>query len=60
MCTFNKISYGNVDRKLEKDQYKTKRQFEKEGYKIIKSYDNELVQDEYFLDSDYKLKQHHN
>ncbi|MFP3016053.1 MAG: hypothetical protein ACEY3H_00415 [Wolbachia sp.] len=58
MCTFSKISYGNVDRKLEKGKYKTKRQFEEEGYQIIKFYDNELIEDKYCLDTDYKLEQH--
>ncbi|WP_353287713.1 hypothetical protein [Wolbachia endosymbiont (group B) of Gerris lacustris] len=56
MCTFSKISYGNVDEKLEKDGYKTRRQLEKEGYKIIKFYDNDLIQDQYCSDDGYKLK----
>ncbi len=58
MCTFSKISYGNVDRKLKQDEYKTKRQFEEEGYQIIKFYDNELIEDKYCSDTDYKLEQH--
>ncbi|UIP92985.1 lipase family protein [Wolbachia endosymbiont of Anopheles demeilloni] len=59
MCTFSKISYGNVDRKLEKGKYKTKRQFEEEeGYQIIRFYDNDLIEDKYSLDTDYKLEQH--
>lgn len=58
MCTFIKISYGNVDRRLEKDEYRTKRQFEEEGYKIIKFYDNDFIQDQYCPDDDYKLEQH--
>ncbi len=58
MCTFSKISYGNMDKKLEKDKYKTKRKFEEEGYQIIKFYDNELIEDKYCLDTDYKLEQH--
>lgn len=58
MCTFSKISYGNVDRKLKKDKYRTKREFEEEGYKIIKFYDNELIEDKYCLDTNYKLEQH--
>ncbi|WP_040754533.1 lipase family protein [Wolbachia endosymbiont of Diaphorina citri] len=58
MCTFSKISYGNVDRKLEKGEYKTKREFEEEGYQIIKFYDNDSIQNEYCLDTDYKLEQH--
>ncbi|QUI60615.1 lipase [Wolbachia endosymbiont of Spodoptera picta] len=57
MCTFSKISYGNVDRKLKQDEYKTKRQFEEEGYQIIKFYDNELIEDKYCSDTDYKLEQ---
>ncbi|BDG75627.1 MULTISPECIES: lipase family protein [Wolbachia] len=58
MCTFSKISYGDVDRKLEKGTYKTKRKFEEEGYQIIRFYDNELIEDKYCSDVDYKLEQH--
>ncbi|MBV2145503.1 MAG: lipase family protein, partial [Wolbachia endosymbiont of Pissodes strobi] len=58
MCTLSKIAYGDVDRKLEKKEFKTKRQFEEAGYQIIKFYDNELIQDKYCSDSDYKLEQH--
>ncbi|WP_254229672.1 lipase family protein [Wolbachia pipientis] len=58
MCTFSKISYGDVDRKLEKGKYKTKRKFEEEGYQIIRFYDNELIEDKYCSDVDYKLEQH--
>ncbi|WP_264707500.1 lipase family protein [Wolbachia endosymbiont (group A) of Acrocera orbiculus] len=58
MCTLSKIAYGDGDRKLKKDEYETKRQFEEAGYQIIKFYDNELIQDKYCSDSDYKLEQH--
>ncbi|MFL3876382.1 lipase family protein [Wolbachia endosymbiont of Trichogramma kaykai] len=46
-----------MDRKLKQDEYKTKRQFEKEGYQIVKFYDNELIEDKYCSDTDYKLEQ---
>ncbi|UIP91966.1 hypothetical protein IYZ83_001845 [Wolbachia pipientis] len=57
MCIFSKISYGNEDEKLKKDEYKTKRQFEEEGYQIIKLYDYEPTEDKDCLDTDYKLEQ---
>lgn len=58
MCTFSKISYGDVDRKLEKGKYKTKREFEEEDYQIIRFYDSELIEDKYCSDVDYKLERH--
>lgn len=57
LCTFSKISYGNEYRKLKKDGYRTKEQFEEEGYKIIKFYDNDIIEDKYCLDTDYELQQ---
>ncbi|WP_245609504.1 hypothetical protein [Wolbachia endosymbiont of Trichogramma pretiosum] len=41
-----------MDRKLKQDEYKTKRQFEEEGYEIVKFYDNELIEDKYCSDKE--------
>ncbi|WP_353280568.1 lipase family protein [Wolbachia endosymbiont (group B) of Silvanus unidentatus] len=57
MLDFSKISYGDRDRKLKKDGYKTKRQLAEEGYRIIQFFEDERTENQYCPDEDYKLEQ---
>ncbi|MCA7010788.1 hypothetical protein [Wolbachia endosymbiont of Tribolium confusum] len=47
MLDFSKISYGDRDRKLNKDGYKTKRQLAEEGYRIIQFFEDERTENQY-------------